>query len=189
MKNSKKTKNKKGTIKNDNYTSEDHSYKSVSVIYTLATDEYKTEIGRTSILDGKIGIMLPISATYFFLLIGTDKIIDSVKKLYLTPFSFDMNFVREIVSVMCLVLALISMLLFAVAIATRRYDVVDTSEFNSLDYFCKDEAEFKAVFITVLLNAADNNKKVNDKRARKHFVGVIMVLLSLLLYFTAILLQ
>ena len=41
-------------------------FQSASVIYEIAKDEYQQEINRTSILDTKIGIMLPIVSTYFF---------------------------------------------------------------------------------------------------------------------------
>ena len=44
------------------------------VLLDIARSEYQNEFNRTSVLDTKIGITLPIVATYFFLIIQFESI-------------------------------------------------------------------------------------------------------------------
>lgn len=58
----------------------DHDFlQSGEVLLEITKSEYQNEFNRASVLDTKIGITLPVIATYFFLLLQ----FDSVKKLFL----------------------------------------------------------------------------------------------------------
>ena len=158
-------------------------FDSASVIYELAIAEYQNEISRTSILDTKIGVLFPISATYFFLLMGKDGVRNKVKSLFESTFTWDRVHVVELLAVLCVIIAYASVALFTLAVMTHSYDMIESSQVNSKEYFEKDPDEFKAVFTSVYISAIEKNKEVNDKRSKRYLIGVILLPFSLALFF------
>ena len=55
-------------------------FQSSEILFEIVKSEYQNEFNRTSVIDTKVGITLPIIATYFFLVLQ----FKSIKQIFTT---------------------------------------------------------------------------------------------------------
>ena len=166
-------------------------FKSAPVIYEIVKDEYQNEINRTSVLDTKIGIMLPIVSTYFFLVIDKIDAVNYKDKLWEHLKSMPQGgmMAYDWLALISLLLSVVSVALLIIAVATHRYKMLDARWFNSLKYFGKDADELQAVLVTVYRTSISHNEYINDKRAAFYIWGIVVAAISIGFYIAYLILK
>lgn len=154
------------------------------VLLDIARSEYQNEFNRTSVLDTKIGITLPIVATYFFLIIQ----FESIRKVFLCEVN-SKNILTVIWSVCtplfflsAIIVGAISLLLLLYVITTHSYQTIDPSCFNCNDKMSLPPKIFSGVMVTYYIRATTHNRETNDKRVTLYQRGWITAIISLALF-------
>ena len=102
------------------------------VLLEIAKSEYQNEFNRSSVLDTKIGIALPIIATYFFLILQYK----SVRQLFITNpdctniMTLILSVCIPIIFVAAIISAAIALIYLFRAIVTHSYQTIDPCYFN-----------------------------------------------------------
>lgn len=154
------------------------------VLLEMTKTEYQNEFSRTTILDSKVGITLPIIATYFFLVLQYD----SIKKLFDSEVD-NASVLSALISISVpllftatLLFASISLLYFFRAISTRAYKTVDPNCFNNGKKLTQPKHVFSSVMVTYYIRALEHNRNVNDERAKLYTRGWTSAIISLGLF-------
>mgnify|MGYP005869434941 CR=1 FL=1 len=163
---------------------ENEEFESSEILLEIVKSEYQNEFQRTSVLDTKVGITLPIIATYFFLLLQ----FDSIKQVFVakpdtqniatTLFSVCSPLIY-IITIICSGAAL--MYLFQ-AIITQSYKTVDPRCFNTKEKMSQSKTVFSAVMVTYYIQALEHNHSTNDIRVALYKRGWILAMISLGLF-------
>lgn len=158
------------------------NFLSAKLLLDISIQEYQNEHNRTSIIDTKTNIALPIIATYLFLIL--DKISISyyekqVEAGILSLMDAELQFGIVIIAI---ILALASCISMFMTIKTDQYTILKLEDFYKPDYMALEEDKFAAAMISFVLKASNSNKRVNDERIKKYKFGLVMVGSSLLVY-------
>ncbi len=160
---------------------EGEDFQSSEILLEIAREEYQNEFSRTSVIDTKVGITLPIVATYFFLVLQYESVrsifaaqidtrnVTSLLYSVLCPFIY-------IAAVLCAGVALI--FLFR-AIITQTYKKVDLKWFNDKKTMSLPREYFSAAMVTYFIQALEHNSSTNSIRVRLYKRGLIFALISL----------
>lgn len=154
------------------------------VLFDIAKSEYQNEFSRTSVLDTKIGITLPIVVTYFFILIQ----FESISELFLcTPNSENIltligSICIPLLFISAIIVGMISLVLLLCVITTYSYKTIDPACFNSNEKLVLPPNEFSAVMVTYYIRATTHNRQTNDKRVKLYRRGWIAAMISLGLF-------
>lgn len=68
---------------------ENGDFQSSEILFEIVKSEYQNEFNRTSVIDTKVGITLPIIATYFFLVLQ----FKSIKQIFWVKYPKCRNYI------------------------------------------------------------------------------------------------
>lgn len=161
------------------------------VLLEIAKSEYQNEFNRSSVLDTKIGIALPIIATYFFLILQYK----SVRQLFITNpdctniMTLILSVCIPIIFVAAIISAAIALIYLFRAIVTHSYQTIDPCYFNDKDKMSLSPSVFSGVMVTYYIRALEHNRATNDKRVTLYKRGWTSAMISLGLFVLYIFLQ
>lgn len=163
---------------------ENEKFQSSEILLEIAKSEYQNEVSRTSVIDTKVGITLPIIATYFFLVIQ----FDSVKNVFQTEPNIQ-NIATILFSVGCPLIYIAAIICAGIAliylfwvIITQPYKKIDPRCFNDKEKMSYSKNDFSAVMVTYYIRALDHNYSVNNTRVTLYKRGWIFAMISLGLF-------
>lgn len=175
--------NKKQAVKRfDNFLS-------AKLLLDITMQEYQNEHNRTSVIDTKTNIALPIIATYLFLILEKMNIPYYEKQIedeILSLMDAELQIGMIIIAIILAILSSISMFM---TIKTDQYTILKVEDFYKPEYIALEEDKFAAAIIHYIITASQENKKVNDDRVKKYKFGLVMVGCSLLAYMIYMILQ
>lgn len=160
---------------------ESEDYESSEILLEIAKAEYQNEFSRTSVIDTKVGITLPIIATYFFLVLQYESVrsiftkqLDTRNAVVLlysacSPFIY-------VAAIVCAGAALI--FLFR-AIITQSYRKIDPKCFNDKEMMSHPRPVFSAVMVTYFIQAIEHNNVTNNARIILYKRGLVFAIISL----------
>ena len=154
------------------------------VLFDIAKSEYQNELNRTSVIDTKIGVTLPIVATYFFILIQ----FESIRELFLCEpncknvLTTIKSIFTPLLFISAIIVGTISLVLLLCVITTHSYTTIDPSCFNSNEKMSLPPNVFSGVMVTYYIRATTYNRQTNDKRVKLYRRGWIAAMISLGLF-------
>ena len=163
---------------------ENEEYASAEILFDIARSEYQNEFSRTSIIDTKVGITLPIIATYFFLVLQ----FDSIKIIFLTePDTKNIatmlwSIFRPLVYIAAIICAGIALIYLFRAIISKAYQTIDPGCFNDKIKMSHPKNIFSAVMVTYYVKVTAFNRSTNDFRITMYRRGWSLALVSLFLF-------
>lgn len=161
------------------------------VLLEIARAEYQNERTRTSTIDAKTGITLPIIATYFFLVLQyTD-----IKKEFLSPIDMQ-NIAAVLYSVLpplcylaSLVFSAISLLYLFRTITMQEYEAINPEHFRQTEMLEETKERFSAAIIRPFIESTNKNHEVNSRRCRFYVLGWRYALISLAIFIVYVFLK
>ena len=161
-----------------------HDFQSGEVLFDIAKSEYQNEHSRTSVIDSKVGIALPIVATYFFLVLQySDVKTIFANKVDTTSVATVLYSVSPpILYIATLLFAVLSLVFLFQSIVTHSYKTIDPASFNEKEKLDLSKATFSAVMVTYYIRATDHNRNTNDSRVVLYKRGWEFALISLGLF-------
>lgn len=168
----------------------DEFLQSGQALLEITKSEYQNEFNRTSVLDTKIGITLPIIATYFFLVLQFDNLkILFLSKIDCTSVTTALSSVgKPLIFGATIISASIALIYLFRAIITHSYRTIDPRYFNNSNTMSQPAHIFSGVMVTYYIKAIDHNRSTNDKRVLLYRRGWISTMVSLSLFVAYILL-
>lgn len=155
-------------VQGEQYTpKEQYTYESSEEFLSMVQAEYQHEIDRAAALDSKLGISLPVMATYFFLIIQETDIGSLWNFAPDTGFSFPGLFVLLLYPV-TVITAIISLVLMIRAVMTRNYTSVDLTQLYTAKELSRPKEQFVAIIATYYLVSVRNNRKQNNEKAKTY---------------------
>lgn len=159
-------------------------FQSGEILLDITRSEYQNEFSRTSVIDSKVGITLPVIATYFFLVLQ----FDSIKSIFASK-PDTRNAVTALISV-CSPLVYIAAIIFAGtalvylfrAIMSQSYMLVEPCFFNDKEKMSKPREVFSAVMVTYYIRALEYNREKNNARIVLYKRGWLFTMVSLGLF-------
>ena len=160
------------------------------VLLEIARAEYQNERTRTSTIDAKTGITLPIIATYFFLVLQyTD-----IKKEFLSPIDMQ-NIAAVLYSVLpplcylaSLAFSAISLLYLFRTITMQEYEAINPEHFRQTEML-EETKERSAAIIRPFIESTNKNHEVNSRRCRFYVLGWRYALISLAIFIVYVFLK
>ena len=147
----------------------------------VAQSEYQNELNRTTIIDNKLSIALPIVSAYFFLVIQHS----NIRKLFSaevdtsTVGAMLSNLILPISFVLAIILSAVALVLMVCVVGTHSYEHIDTKQFNTAEQISLEPNQFSAALSTVYIRATYTNRKQNDIRVKEYKWGWICTAFSL----------
>ena len=162
----------------------ENNFQSGEILFNIAQSEYVIEHNRTSVIDSKAGIALPVVATYFFLVLqyADVKSLFSNKVNTASVASILYSILPAMLYIVTLVFGFLSLLFLFRAIMTQSYKTIDTKYFNKKKALDQPKATYSAAMVTFYVRATDYNRNTNDSRVRKYKRGWTYALISLGLF-------
>ena len=114
-------------------------FQSSEILFEIVKSEYQNEFNRTSVIDTKVGITLPIIATYFFLALQ----FKSMKQIFTTRVNIQtvattlFSICNPLIYIATIVCAAIALIYLFRAIITQSYQAVDPRSFNDKESLYK----------------------------------------------------
>lgn len=163
---------------------EGEEYESSEILLEIAKDEYKNEIDRTSVIDTKVSIALPIIATYFFMVLQFESVKSIFSKQLDTRNAVALlySLCNPFIYLAAIICAGASLIFLLRAIITQSYQKIDSACFNKKEIMSMPKKVFSAVMVTYFIRALEHNKEVNDTRVALYKKGLIFVIISLGLF-------
>lgn len=176
-----KTQNEGETLKKD----EEKLLQAGEVLLEVAKSEYQNEFERSSVIDTKVGIALPVVAAYFFANLNAENIgVVFSKEMECLKVVTVLSFVIHPVSyLLSLIFAIASLEFLLRAIFTQTYSTVDPSYFNESKYLKHPKSVLSAVLVKFYVESIKHNKCLNDKKVVLYNRGLNMAILSLTCFF------
>lgn len=163
---------------------ESEEFASAEILLDIAKSEYQNEFNRTSVIDSKVGVTLPVIATYFFLVLQ----FVSIKDFFLAKpdmknvAAMIWSFCRPLIYIAAMVCVGIALLNLFRAIIAQAYHTIDPNSFNDKKTMSYSRKEFSAVMVTYYIEATTFNRSTNDLRIAMYKRGWSFALISLLLF-------
>lgn len=169
---------------NSGDNTKNEEFESAEVLLEITKAEYQNELSRTSVLDTKVGITLPIIATYFFLVLQFDSIKDifSVRPDTENIAALVFSVCGPLVYLATIICAAIALLELFRAITTQSYRTIEPRSFNDKEKMSYPKNVFSAIMVTFYIRALDHNRSINDARASMYKNGWSVALVSLFLF-------
>lgn len=143
--------------------------------------EYQNEKQRTSTIDSKVGITLPIVATYFFLVLQyTD-----VKKIFQNPVEIETvasvlySVLPPILYLTTLVFAGFALFFLFRVISMHTYAIVNIQYYNTPETIDRSPERFSAGIVDDFIEATMESSETNDLRTKLYKRGWRYALISL----------
>ena len=155
---------------------------SVEILLTAAKAEYDNEHNRTSIIDSKTNISLPIMTAFFLAFIQSND--------YKTIFQLSTNnFIEWLLPATlffsyttALILGLLSVFFMTCVILTKKYKVLKTDDLYDEDLLKADPISFSIIVTKLYCVSTTHNKEQNDKRVKWYRLSWILMFITLILY-------
>lgn len=155
---------------------------SVKLLLETSKSEYDNEHNRTTIIDSKTSIALPIISAYALALaqlnnykllfaISVERFADLIIALLL--------FVTYTAS---LILALVAVIMMVKVISMRNYSVIKVRDLYDNNYLTQNEVYFSIKLVQLYISATENNKTTNDSRIPLYKKGWIVTVVSIILF-------
>lgn len=155
---------------------------SVELLLKTAKSEYESEHNRTTVIDTKIGISLPIIATYFIALAQ----MNDYKVIFAFPISSFWNtriplllFLSYTASLM---LSLISVLMMVSVTITRNYNSIKPIDLYDNKYLKNAKVFLSIRLLSLYIEATMKNKVQNDKRIPLYRKSWLLSVISIILF-------
>lgn len=159
----------------------EYSLESGEVLLDIAKLEYQNEFSRTSMIDSKVGIALPIVATYFFLVVQHA----SIQTLFSSCpnnssiLAFICSVLSPISYVVAVILAGLALFSLFKTITTHSYHTIDVRCFNDPTKISYKKHQFASVMVTYFIRAMEHNRVQNNLRVDLYKRGWKSAILSL----------
>lgn len=154
----------------------------VETLLETAKSEYDNEHSRTTVIDTKIGISLPIVAAYFIALAQ----INNYKEIFaFSILSFWDVFIPSLLFLsytFSLVLSLISILMMVHVIIMRDYYTIKPRVLYDNDYLSNKKVFLSIELLSLYIEATENNKVQNDSRVPIYRKSWILSVVSIILF-------
>lgn len=161
----------------------------VELLLETAKAEYDNEHNRTSIIDSKTNISLPIISAFFLAFIQ----LNDYKAIFKLPTTTFLQWLLPATLffsyTVALVLGLISVLLMTRVILTKEYAVLKISDLYDEDYLKTPRIFFSIELIRLYCISTNENKEQNDKRVRWYRRSWILMFITLALYLVYIIVK
>lgn len=151
---------------------------SVELLLSTAKDEYNNEQNRTSIIDTKANIALPIISTFFLALVQ----MNDYKSILELPSE---TFVKFLIPALLflsysasLVLCVISVIFLAKVIHMRGYITLSIRDLYDEDFLKNCPTAYAIQIIRLYCESSEYNKEQNDLRAKWYNLGWRLVLFA-----------
>ena len=162
---------------------------SVEILLTTAKAEYDNEHNRTSIIDSKTNISLPIMTAFFLAFIQSND--------YKTIFQLSTNnFIEWLLPATlffsyttALILGLLSVFFMTCVILTKKYKVLKTDDLYDEDLLKADPISFSIIVTKLYCVSTTHNKEQNDKRVKWYRLSWILMFITLILYIIYIIIK
>lgn len=154
----------------------------VELLLSTAKSEYENEHNRTSIIDSKTSIALPIISAYFLALaqmndyrtifnIHIDKFADSI-----------IPTISLLTYTVSLILSFIAVLMMVKVVITRDYNTIKPIDLYDEDYLKNKKTALEIKLIQLYIEATQNNKSENDLRIPLYKKGWLFTTISIVLF-------
>ncbi len=155
---------------------------SVELLLETAKSEYENEHNRTTIIDTKIGISLPIISAYSLALAQ----MNNYKEIFTFKISnFGDLFVPTVLFLSytsSLVLSLVSIIMMVMVIITRDYTNIKTMDLYDNDYLKSGKIFLSIKLLSLYIESTIKNKSQNDKRIPMYRKSWIFSVISIILF-------
>lgn len=175
------------TQSQDNST--DFNEQSVGLLLDTAKAEYDNEHNRTTIIDSKTNISLPIISAFFLAFVQLND--------YKTIFGLPTNtFVQWLLPAtlffsytIALILGLISVFLMTRVILTKEYKTIKIQDLYDENYLKESSLFLSIKIINLYCESTVHNKGQNDQRVKWYKSSWILMFISLILYLIYIIIK
>ncbi len=166
-------------VPGEQYTpKEQYTYESSEIFLSMVQAEYQHEIDRAAALDSKLGISLPVIATYFFLIIQETDIGSLWNFIPKTGIAISELFVLLLYPI-TVITAVISLCSMISAIMIREYLKIPVINLNNAKQMSRPKEVFSAITATYYVVAIENNSKQTNKKAKAYQLGWTFGVISL----------
>lgn len=174
-----KTEKKVMSNNNTNEKGNQFNRESINLLRDTAQNEYSNELKRTSSIDSKAGIALPIIVAYFLSIAQ----MNDFNMIVAMPVSKLSEAIVPMLTLLSYIISLISAI-FAViwmgrVILARGYSIIEPKDLYTEDYLKLDCKVLSIDLLRLYLEATDDNRKVNSARITLYMKGWIFSLVSI----------
>ena len=155
---------------------------SLDVLLQTSKNEYENEHSRTSIIDNKTSIALPIMSAYFLALIPQNNLKQLFSVQLNTFFDFLLPSCLLLLYISSLVLAFLAVINIINVVMTKDYIAIDPYALYDEDYLFNDKKYIVIKLISLYIEASLSNKEVNDSRIPKYKKSWKFVIISICLF-------
>ncbi|MCH5200581.1 MAG: hypothetical protein J1F60_06430 [Oscillospiraceae bacterium] len=167
----------------------EYNDEAIKLLLDTAISEYNNEHNRTSVIDSKVSISLPIVSAYFLSLASANDY-KLIVEMPIIKFTDGLLMVLLLVSyIFSLIFALIAVLYLIDAIKTRDYKVIQPSALYDNDYLKFDHKVMSIKLIKLYIEAFESNKAKNDLRIPMYSNGWHFTIKSIVLHVISIILK
>ncbi len=162
---------------------------SVELLLDTAKHEYDNEHNRTSVIDSKTSIALPIISAYFLALAQMNdyKFIFSMSISSfidcLVPTTLFLSYTAS------LILAMLAVIMMVRVITTRQYNTIKPLDLYDADFLKSDNRVLSFKLITLYIEATEKNKAENNSRIPLYRRGWFFTTISIILFVIYIILK
>lgn len=161
----------------------------VKLLLDTAKSEYNNEHNRTTVIDSKTSIALPIVSAYFLALAQMND--------YKTIFTFQVSSFKDsiiptimLITYTCsLISALVAVTMFAKVIAMKDYNVIKVEDLYDDDYLIEEPIYITIKLTKLYIDATSFNKRSNNLRIPIFKKGWQLTVVSVALFVIYILIK
>ncbi len=155
---------------------------SVEVLWNTAKAEYDNEHGRTSVIDTKANVSLPIISAFFLALLQSNNYKAMVQLPTETLFQKILPVCLFCSYTLSLVIAILSVLFMTRVIMTRNYHVLNLPDLYDRDFLLNDPVPFMIQICKLYCEATMFNQNQNDNRVQWYRRSWFLMFFSLFFY-------
>ena len=154
----------------------------VEVLLSTAKSEYENEHNRTSVIDSKTSIALPIISAYFLALAP----MNDFKSIFDVKIEKFVDVIIPAVTLLTyvgsLALAFVAVMMMAKVVTTREYNTIKTADLYDEDFLKHKKIALEIKLIQLYIEATQNNKAENDSRIPLYKKGWLLTTISIVLF-------
>lgn len=154
----------------------------VEVLLSTAKSEYENEHNRTSVIDSKTSIALPIISAYFLALAP----MNDFKSIFDVKIEKFVDVIIPAVTLLTyvgsLALAFVAVMMMVKVVTTREYNTIKTADLYDEDFLKHKKIALEIKLIQLYIEATQNNKAENDSRIPLYKKGWLLTTISIVLF-------
>ena len=166
----------------ENEEKEKFDSESVELLLSTAKCEYENEHNRTSIIDSKTSIALPIVSAYFLALAP----MNNFKTIFNVQIEKFVDIIIPTITLLTyigsLALAFVAVISMVRVVTTREYNTINPSDLYDEDYLKSPKIALEIKLIQLYIEATQNNKAENDSRIPLYKLGWLLTTISIILF-------